>query len=171
MADVVADGVHLAVEFAAKHAIAQVDERRSRILLHDAARPLQVGKDSNARPRIKVFVAAAREVEILRVRLPVTIRILIERLRTRAQHALYILRQGAAFRFNTTRGLHKSHGIPKLKRPGLIGVTPAHGTVDLNYTIGNLRHHGRGVNDVVTEQLPDEPAGFIIQRHDCFQTV
>ena len=39
-----AQRVHLAVELDAQHAVAQVDQRRARVLLHDAARPLDVGE-------------------------------------------------------------------------------------------------------------------------------
>ncbi len=169
--DVVAHRVHLAVELAAKDAIAEIDQRRARILLHHAARALEIGEHGDAGARLKLPIVGGRKIEIFGARLARRIRRPVKGFRARAEHAQHPLRQLAAFRRDAPRGRFEPQRIPKFERPERVRIAPAHGAIDLDDAIRNLRHHVRGVANVVAQQLPEKAPGFVVERDEGLQAV
>ncbi len=82
-----------------------------------------------------------------------------------------LLRQFTAFRRDSPRGCFEAHRIPEFERPERVRVTPAHGAVDLDDAVRNLRHHVGCVTHVVAQQLPEEAPRFVIERDEGFQAI
>src|SRR5579863_9450375 len=88
-----------------------------------------------------------------------------------SQQPEYSLRQFAAFERNPPGRRLEPQGVPYFERPELVRVAPAHGTVDLDNAVRNLRHHLGGVADMLAEQLPEEAANFVVERYEGFQAI
>ena len=74
------------------------------------------------------------------------------------QHAQYSLRQFAAFERNAPRRRLEPQRVPHFERSESVRVAPAHGAVDFDDAIRNLRHHLGGVANMVAQQSAREIA-------------
>ena len=87
------------------------------------------------------------------------------------QHPEDALRQFAAFERNAAGRRLKAESVPQFERSERVRIAPAHGAVDLDDAVRNFRHHLGGVADVLAEQLPQEPADFVVERDESLQAV
>ena len=90
---------------------------------------------------------------------------LIEGFRAGREHFLDILRNLALLLAHARDGFFDAQRVPQLEGAERIDVAPAHGTVDFDDAIGNLRHHAGRVQHQIAEEPPQERAGTIRQGH------
>ena len=109
-------------------------------------------------------ISAGRQVEVSSARLAIRIRGPIERRRAGSQHLLDARRQRSAFTDDPRSRSRKIERVPQLEGSQRVGVAPAHGAVDLDNAVGDLRNHACGVNDVIAKQLPQQRPGAIRRR-------
>ena len=134
--------VHLAVELDAQHAVAQIDQRGSRVLLHHAAArfrsastmiPARCSRSAdNVRAENRNTPCAAGR----RGRPAGTTK-------TAPASSIFWMFSGSArlFAFQPRDDILEAQRIPQLERTQLIGVAPAHGAIDFDDAIRNLRNH------------------------------
>ncbi len=154
-----AQRVHLAVEFQAEHAIAEIHQRRAGIALHHAARALEIAEHDHAGTRLQFAIRQAAPRSKYRVLgSPAAVRRFVERRSARRQHSLDVLGQRAAVLAHALGRVAETERVPGFERPELKRESPAHGAVDLDDAVGNLRNHLRRIEEEIAVEAPEELA-------------
>ena len=95
--DVFADGVHLAVEFDAQHAVAEIDQRGAGIFLDHAVGALDIRQHQGVRARFRESDRSCMWKSKYCLGMAARLGVAIERRRPAGEPSLDVLRQCAAF--------------------------------------------------------------------------
>ncbi|MBV6465324.1 MAG: hypothetical protein PGMFKBFP_00600 [Anaerolineales bacterium] len=162
--NVLVEGVHLGVELHQRRAVADVEERRARVVGDHLLRAAEILQNDHARGPFDLHIFFLRHIVHADL---LAVLVLIERLDARLEHRVHPLRGGIA------RGLHPfdrvahAEHVPRLERPRLVHEAPAHGVVNRLGGVGHFGDDGRRVLERLESQRGDEFRGAVVRfQHD-----
>src|SRR5579884_2293308 len=155
--EVGADGVHLGVEFAADNAVAEINETSARIALDFAASLLERFENDNAGRFFDSSASARSEVEDRSDALFG----FIETLAATGKNFFNDRRKSSALLLNLRREGRDADGVDEFEGAKFPGKPPAHGTIDVNNVIGNLRDAASGIEAHFGKCAPEKLLSFV----------
>ena len=155
--DIAADGVHLRVKFAAHHTIAEIDQTRTCIRLHNLRLLFERFQNDYAGCFVNRLHRDRGLIEILRG----AVLGLIERFLAGRKHPLGKQRHKLAIALDSVGHSLDADGIPNLERPKLPRKSPAHRAIHIHDAIRNLRNTPCGVRTHLTDTAPQKPRSFV----------
>src|ERR1700749_1006811 len=150
------------MELKARAAVADVYERRARVLLYSARTLLNGLQDDDARLLRDRDVLARREVE---VELAPAFG-LIKGGRARVQHLLNVRGNGAPLFLHPLDRLLDADCVPSLEDSEFPTEAPLHRAVDFDDRVGDLRNPVRRVREDARHRLPKERARALLSPHE-----
>ena len=150
--DVAAERVHFRVEFAADHAVAQINQARARIFLHHGRAFLQRFQNDDSGGLFDRLWRGRRNIEVTRAALLG----LVERFTGRREHFRNERRNLLALALERLRHALDADRVPHLKRPQLPAESPAHRAVHVHDAVRNFRNATRGVETSLAKTRPKE---------------
>src|ERR1700749_2466322 len=150
------------MELKARAAVADVYERRARVLLYSARTLLNGLQDDDARLLRDRDVLARREVE---VELAPAFG-LIKGGRARVQHLLNVRGNGAPLFLHPLDRLLDADCVPSLEDSEFPTEAPLHRAVDFDDRVGDLRNPVRRVREDARHRLPKERARALLSPQE-----
>src|SRR5208337_3420550 len=149
---VCADRVHLAVKFAAYHAVAEIDEAGTRVALDFAAGVFQIFEDSNADGLYYFLDFTGGKIEHGSFALAG----FVETGEPGRQSFLKNQRESAPLFLNLRGKRGEPERVHDFKRTKLPGKAPAHGAIHIHNVVGDLRHAAPRVQAHFGDAAPDK---------------
>src|ERR1700733_4427997 len=126
-------------------------------------RALAVSQCQDAGPRLDRLIALRTEVEIFGRRPPDRLGRPVESDNAACESIFDIGRQRPPFYFQARDYLQKTPRVPQFEGAEFVTVAPTHGAIDFHDAIRNLGDHLRAVQEIVTQDFPQEAARAVIR--------